>query len=251
MSPGFWARLTPMIQVTNLKKAFRTKLSGQGTIQSVLFPKYQSFQAVDDVSFGVAQGEILGLLGPNGAGKTTIIKILAGLLQPTSGSALIDGMPAERQRARIGLVLGSTMIYNRITGYENLEYYADLYGVDRVKERIGSLAESLGLTFRMGEYVEHYSTGMKAKLAYARALIADPDVLILDEPTLGLDIKVARDIRKAILNSGKTVLITTHCTEEAQELSDRVIILKNGRISKTMCDPQTAEIESGIINEDA
>ncbi len=238
-----------MIQIKNLTKIFKVKKRGHGIIGTLFLPRYASFKAVDNVSFDIEKGEIVGLLGPNGAGKTTIIKMLCGLLQPTSGSALINGRPAERQQKRIGLILGHTLIYHRMTGYDNLEYYAKLYGVKDINSKINRLCKELSIKKWLDEYVEHYSSGMKAKLALARALIHDPEILILDEPTLGLDVHISHEIRKKIPLLKKTVLLTTHYLEEAKALSDRIIILRKGRVKKEIKNPKTADLEREFINE--
>ena len=239
-----------MIEVKNLTKEFRVKKKGHGIFGNLFFPEYKIFKAVDNVSFNIEKGEILGLLGPNGAGKTTIIKMLCGLLQPTSGSALIEGKLAEKKQEKIGLVLGSTMIYHRMTGYDNLEYYANLYGIKSIGSRISKLCSQLGIKSWLDEYTEHYSSGMRAKLALARALIHNPDILILDEPTLGIDVGTSEDIRERIPKLKKTVLLTTHYIEEAKMLSDRIIILKKGEISKIIKNPKKADIKEEFINED-
>jgi len=238
-----------MIEVKNLTKVFQVKKKGHGIFGSLLYPKYKPFKAVDNVSFTVKKGEILGLLGPNGAGKTTIIKIISGLLQPTSGSAFIDGKLAENQQEKIGLVLGSTMIYNRITGYDNLEYYAKLYGIKNYDSRIKTLCKQLSIKNWLNEFVENYSNGMKMKLTLARALLHNPDVLLLDEPTLGLDIKISEEIRDKILALRKTILLTTHYIEETKKLSSRIIILKNGKIVNTIKNPKRIDIKGVILNE--
>jgi ABC-type multidrug transport system ATPase subunit len=239
-----------MIQINNLTKIFKVKKKGHGVVGNLFFPRYEIFKAVDDVSFNINKGEILGLLGPNGAGKTTIINILSGLLQPTSGSALINGKTAEKQQEKIGLVLGPTMIYNRITGYDNLNYYARLYGVKDIDSRIDELCKQLSIKSWLDEYVEHYSTGMKVKLTLARALVHDPEILILDEPTLGLDVRISNEIRKKLPTLNKTILLTTHYIEEAKMLSDRIIILKKGKIAKTIEDPKNTNIKEVFLNED-
>jgi len=237
-----------MIEIKNLTKLFKVKKKGHGIFGNILFPKYETFKAVDNVSFNIKKGAILGLLGPNGAGKTTIIKILCGLMQPTSGYALINGKPAEKQQKKIGLVLGPTMIYHRMTGYDNLEYYAKLYGVNDIDKKINELCDEFGIKNWLDEYVEHYSIGMKVKLTLIRALLHDPEILILDEPTLGLDIKTSEELRKKILNLNKTILLTTHYLEEAKKLSDKIIILKKGQISKIIEDPKNVNIKEVFLN---
>ncbi|MFH1836180.1 MAG: ABC transporter ATP-binding protein [Methanobacteriota archaeon] len=190
-------------------------------------------KAVDDVSLTLKEGEIFGLLGPNGAGKTTLMKMVCGLIQPTRGSILIDESPIERNLARVGLMLGSTIIYYRLSGYDNLEYFAKLYGVRNIEGRIAELSNFLGLDGFLNEYVEIYSEGMKTKLALARALIHDPDILLLDEPTLGLDPKISSQMREKVIElrgRGKTILLTTHYMDEAEFLCDRVGFLNKGSL---------------------
>ena len=177
-------------------------------------------QAVRGVSFEVADGEIFGLLGPNGAGKTTTIKMLITLLIPTSGSARVLGYDvvedAREVRKRIGYVFGGERgVYERLSGYDNLRYFAELYGVPPKiqKQRIDELLELVGLKGREHERTEGYSRGMKQRLHVARGLLHDPEVLFLDEPTIGLDPVGARELRSTIASltqAGKTILLTTH-----------------------------------------
>jgi len=223
-----------MIEAKNITKIFkvRNKIS---RFKDVFFPKHSTLKALDNVSLNIKKGEIFALLGPNGAGKTTLIRILSSLLQPTKGEVFIDNKTIDKSRGKIGLMLGSTMIYYRITGYDNLEYFAKLYNVKDYKGRINDLAAFLGLQDFLNECVERYSEGMKTKLALARALIHDPDILFLDEPTLGLDPNISVQIRNKLnrlRDKGKTIILTTHYMEEADYMSDRVGILNHGRLVK-------------------
>lgn len=196
--------------------------------------------AVGGVSFDIAQGEIFGLLGPNGAGKTTTIKMISTLLKPTSGRVLVAGKDAVRNPIQalrhLGTVLsGERSIYWKLTGRENLEYFAALNGLPlkTARERIDSLLERFSLTKRANENVEKYSTGMRQRICLAKALLAEPDVLMLDEPTAGLDPQSARNLRdliREIKAEGRTVLLTTHYMEEADQLCDRVAIIDHGQI---------------------
>ena len=240
-----------MISVEGLSKVFRVRRRGHGVLGSLFFPRFESFTAVDNVSFDVGEGEILGLLGPNGAGKTTIIKIICSLLEPTSGRVLVDGAPPGERKGEIGLVLGPAMVYRRMTGYDNLRYYGELYGVGNIDARIRELCGFLGISGWLDEYVEHYSSGMVSKLAVARALIHDPKVLVLDEPTLGLDVRMAEEIRGRILKLDKTILLTTHYMEEAKVLSDRVVLLNRGRVAKVIEDPKRVDIREEFLHESA
>jgi ABC-2 type transport system ATP-binding protein len=194
--------------------------------------------ALRGVSFEVEQGELFGLLGPNGAGKTTMIKVLTTLLLPTSGRARVLGFDVRRQarriRGRVGYVFGGDRgLYDRLSALDNLRYFADLYRVDpRVRRsRIDSLLEMVELKGRERERVETYSRGMKQRLHIARGLLHDPELLFLDEPTIGLDPLGARELRETIANlhrGGKTILLTTHYMYEADALCQRIAVIANG-----------------------
>jgi ABC-2 type transport system ATP-binding protein len=196
--------------------------------------------AVDDVSFEVQEGELFGLLGPNGAGKTTTIKMLTTLLIPTLGSASVKGFDvvtqAKEVRKRIGFIFGGERgLYWRLSGIDNLRYFASLYNIDYdvTKKRIPELLDMVGLNGRGEEKVQGYSRGMKQRLHVARTLLHDPDILFLDEPTLGLDPVGAREFRQVILDlqsEKKTILLTTHYMFEADALCDRIAIINHGSI---------------------
>jgi len=198
--------------------------------------------AVDRINFSIERSELFGLLGPNGAGKTTTVKMLATLLEPTSGTAVVEGFDVVREPRRVQEILnmvagGERMLYFRLTGSENLRYFSDLYGVPRTiaKKRINEILQMVGLAGRGEDYVEQYSKGMRQRLQIARGLINDPLVLLLDEPTIGLDPHIARDLRvfireELVRKGGRTVLLTTHYMYEAEELCDRVAIIDRGRI---------------------
>jgi ABC-2 type transport system ATP-binding protein len=214
-----------MIDIRGITKTYQIKKSN-----SRLALKERYVNVLDDIHLNIKKGELFVLLGENGAGKTTLIKIICGLIQPTKGSVFIDNRPPQEAEIRIGLMLGYTMIYYRMTGYDNLEYFAKLYKVENYKERIKELCDFLGLGDWIFEYVEHYSTGMKAKLSLARALIHNPDILLLDEPTSGLDPHIAIEVRNKIKGMGKTIILTTHYINEAECLSDRIGFLKKGKL---------------------
>ncbi len=196
--------------------------------------------ALDRVSFSVDRGSIFGLLGPNGAGKTTTVRILSTLLLPDSGDGYIDGFSVTREPDRVKRVLGVVLsvdkgFYGKLTGRENLVYYGMLYGLSRSDSvRVANdLLDLVGLSESRDRLYEEYSLGMKARLSIAKALIHDPDVVILDEPTLGLDPVSARKIRsviKDLSSRGKTVMVTTHNMWEAEVLCDRIAIISSGRI---------------------
>jgi ABC-2 type transport system ATP-binding protein len=210
---------------------------------------YNGLRALDNISFAVEPGEIFGFLGPNGAGKTTTIRILTGQLRPTSGKAQVMGCDVveERQRLKpqIGVVFEYQNLYERLSGRDNLLFTARLYGVE--KSRVDTVLARVGMTDRARDRVKKYSNGMKQRLLIARALLHQPKLLFLDEPTRGLDPNVARDIRAFVANlakEGVTVFLTTHYMEEADRLSDRVAIIDQGRII-VMGTPEQLKAEHG------
>jgi ABC-2 type transport system ATP-binding protein len=198
------------------------------------------FTAVNGVDLQIERGEIFGLLGPNGAGKSTTIRMLCTLLEPTSGTAQVNGFDVVKQandvRRSLGTVLaGERSIYWKLTGRENLEYFAALYHIPPTvaKKRVEELIERMEIKDRANELVEKYSTGMRQRIAIAKALLARPPILLLDEPTLGLDPQAARRVRELIAElkqEGHTVLLTTHYMEEADQLSDRIGIIDTGKV---------------------
>ncbi len=198
------------------------------------------FTAVNGVDLEIHRGEIFGLLGPNGAGKSTTIRMLCTLLEPTSGTARVNGFDVVKQanevRRNLGTLLaGERSIYWKLSGRENLEYFAALYHIPPAvaKKRINELIERMEIKDRAGELVEKYSTGMRQRIAIAKALLARPPILLLDEPTLGLDPQAARRLRELIAElkqEGHTILLTTHYMEEADLLSDRIGIIDQGKV---------------------
>jgi ABC-2 type transport system ATP-binding protein len=221
------------IEAIDLVRTYRTHTG-------VIRRRRLDVEAVRGVSFEVRPGELFGLLGPNGAGKTTTIKMLITLLLPTSGTARVMGHDVVREttevRRRIGYVFGGDRgLYDRVSGLDNLRYFAELYGVDPALQssRIGALLEMVGLTGREKEKVEGYSRGMRQRLHIARGLLHDPEVVFLDEPSIGLDPIGARELRQTVqslVDAGKTVLLTTHYMFEADALCDRIAVINAGRI---------------------
>lgn len=210
---------------------------------------YGEVHAVDGISFDVAPGEVFGLLGHNGAGKTTTIRMLTGRTRPTGGSARIAGFDIVSQRTEIkpiiNLVFEEQNLYDRLTGRDNLEVFADLYGAPR--KRVDELLETVNLVDAAKRRVKTYSTGMKQRLLIARALINQPRLLFLDEPTRGLDPASARDLRNLVQRlsaGGTTVFLTTHYMEEADELCDRVAFLSAGKIV-ALDTPQELKLQYG------
>lgn len=221
------------IDVQGLRRIYRARLGVFGR-------KVKEVLAVDGVTFGVAQGELFGLLGPNGAGKTTTVKMLTTLLIPTAGEAHVLGFDvvgeADQVRRRIGFVFGGERgLYWRLSGYDNLVYFANLYHVpsEVQKRRIPYLLDLVGLGGRGEEKIEGYSRGMKQRLHIARALLHDPELLFLDEPTIGLDPVGARELRNTIRDlqsEQKTILLTTHYMFEADVLCQRIAVINQGQI---------------------
>lgn len=198
--------------------------------------RYGDKLAVDDISFSVAAGEILGFLGPNGAGKTTTVKMLTGQMRPAGGKAYILGMDVarnvEKVQAQMGVCFEVTNLYEQMTGTENLRLFARLFGVKPFDSE--ALLGRVGLAGKGKDRVETYSKGMKQRLMVARAVLNRPQVLFLDEPTAGLDPTSAEAIRNLILEErkrGATVLLTTHDMMEADKLSDRVAFVNQGKIA--------------------
>ncbi|MGA3405499.1 MAG: ATP-binding cassette domain-containing protein [Candidatus Bathyarchaeia archaeon] len=222
------------VEVKTLSKRFETK---EGPI---LRKKRKSLVAVDGISFSVPKGKIFGLLGPNGAGKTTIIKMLCTLITPSSGDASINGhsVVKEPQKVResLGVMLtGERTLYWKLTGRENLEYFAALYHLQPsdTKKRISYLLQLIGLADREDTVVENYSTGMRIRLSFAKALLNEAPVLLFDEPTASLDPQTSRLLRDIIRNlkkEGHAIILTTHNMDEADILSDRVAIIDHGKI---------------------
>jgi ABC-2 type transport system ATP-binding protein len=234
------------IEAQELRRTYKTHT---GTVRRRL----KEVEAVRGVNFAIEEGELFGLLGPNGAGKTTTIKMLITLLLPTSGSARVLGLDvvknAQEVRRRIGYVFGGERgVYERLSGYDNLRYFAELYGVPPKvqKPRIEELLELVGLKGREHERAEGYSRGMKQRLHVARGLLHDPEVLFLDEPTIGLDPVGARELRSTIASltaGGKTVLLTTHYMFEADALCDRIAVISKGKI---VAEGTPADLKRGV-----
>lgn len=227
------------VEINGLRKTFRTrKRAGKAFWKPY---RSENLEAIAGVDLSIPPGEFFGLLGPNGAGKTTTIRMLCTLLEPTAGEVRVNGFDvckeADQVRASIGVLLhGERSTYWKLTAKENLEYFAALYHIPpRVaRSRIAELLELVELSDRADEFVERYSSGMKQRLALAKALLNNPPLLMLDEPTVGLDPQSARNIREFIARQcreeGKTVILTTHYMEEADQLCQRVGIIDHGRI---------------------
>ena len=209
--------------------------------------------AVDDLTLSVFPGEIYGLLGPNGAGKTTALRMLAGLLQPSSGQALVLGLEAASLSAkqRMGFLSGSTGLYGRLTPRETLQYFGRIYRLSEgdLHSRIATLAGLLGFADLLDRRCENLSSGEKQRVSLARAVLHDPPVLILDEPTSGLDVLASRSLRDFVGSErarGKAVLFSTHYLAEAELLCDRIGLLFRGRLLREGT-PASIRAECGAV----
>jgi ABC-2 type transport system ATP-binding protein len=210
-------------------------MNGKAIVTQDLVRRYNGLVALAGISFDVEPAEIFGFLGPNGAGKTTTIKILTGQLRPSAGRAWVVGCDVVTERAalkpQIGVVFEYQNLYQRLSARDNLNFAASLYGAP--KSRVDEVLEQIGLRERANESLKGYSNGMKQRLLIGRALIHEPKLLFLDEPTRGLDPGMARGIRQMVADlarQGVTVFLTTHYMEEADQLCNRVAILDRGRI---------------------
>jgi sodium transport system ATP-binding protein len=226
-----------MIEVVGLSKTFRDSAG-------------RPIKAVDGVSFSAGPGEILGLLGPNGAGKTTTLRILCTLLKPTAGTARIAGYDVVTRpglvRQHVGFLSATTGVYDRMTAREMVEYYGRLNGLagERLELRIKELFDALGMHDIRDVRGAKMSTGQKQKVSIARALVHDPPVLILDEPTNGLDVLVQRSVLqqvRALRDRGKCIVYSTHIFREVEKLCDRVAIIHRGKVLDSGTLPELRE----------
>jgi ABC-2 type transport system ATP-binding protein len=214
-----------VIETFDLTKAYKLKTGGK-------------ILALDNINISINEGEIFGLLGPNGAGKTTLVSILSTLLQPTSGYAEIYGLDiskhgnAKKIKHKIGLMLGAEMVYFRMTGIDNLKFFSRLYRIKNSSQKIKDITTNLGIYNKLGEYVSSYSRGQKLRIALARVLLIEPEILFLDEPLLGLDPKTTRDLISILLKLNKTILLTSHQMHIVEQLCERIAFLNNGKVIK-------------------
>lgn len=236
--------MTPSIQADHITKDFH------GT------------KAVNNISFEISNSEIFGFLGPNGAGKTTTLRMIATLLTPTSGKMTVQGLntvsQSEEIRKKIGVLTTDIGVYDRLTGRENLDYFGKLYGMSEqtITKRIDDLGKSLEMEWFLDRPSGEYSTGMKQKIAIARSVIHDPEILIFDEPTTGLDVLASQTVLNFMTNArsqGKTVIFSTHQMFDAQRLCDRVAIFNEGEIliietvKEVMHKTETKDLEEAFL----
>lgn len=223
---------TDIVTVTNLSK------------------RYGDFTAVNDISFSICRGEIFGFLGPNGAGKTTTINMMIGLAKPSGGSIFIDGIDAvknvKKVQSIIGIVPDESNLYDEMDGFDNLCFCGSLYGMRKNtrEKKARELLEQFDLTKAGKRSFKAYSKGMRRKLTIAAGIIHEPEILFLDEPTTGIDVESARQIRQLLLNlkqSGTTVFITTHYIEDAERICDRIAFIVDGNIAANGTVPELME----------
>jgi ABC-2 type transport system ATP-binding protein len=218
-----------------------------------MYDKYH--KALNNLSFSIEPGEILGLLGPNGAGKSTTVKMITGILKPSSGSIRVAGMEVSENLSKVRTLIGfmpqETALYNDLTGQEALEYHAHLYGVPKsdVDERITRMLNLAGLVERKDDLIRTYSGGMMRRLALVRAILHDSQLLILDEMSLGVDVQsrnlIWNQVRK-LKSEGRTILFCTNYMDEAEALADRVVIIDKGSI---VAEGQPASLKREFVGE--
>lgn len=205
-----------------------------------LYKSFGKVEAVKGISFEVRDGEITGLLGPNGAGKTTTLRMLYSLLPPDRGEIRIDGLDPTRDamaiKRTLGVVPDSRGLYTRMSARENIVYYGELHGMSRgdIKQRINELVDTLDMSDFLDRRTEGFSQGQRVKVAIARAMIHNPQTVLLDEPSNGLDVMSTRALRRYILdlkNAGHSVILSTHIMQEVAALCDRIVIIANGQIA--------------------
>ena len=199
--------------------------------------RFGRIAALDSVTLRIKKGEIFGLVGPNGAGKTTLVRILCTALKPDTGVVRLDGKDIRENpvevRGSIGYLPEEPNLYERLTPKKFLSFFAELYGLDRINERVDEVLESMKLIQRKEDKISTFSKGMRHRLSLGRAILHDPKILVLDEPTMGLDPAVAADIRDMVarMKGEKTVILCTHYMDEAESLCGRMAILNRGKIS--------------------
>ena len=232
----------PIIETINLSKVYRLKGKSEG------------MRALNDINIQINKGEIFGLLGPNGAGKTTFIQILTTILQPTSGYATIDGYNIQKYpkqaKSRIALMLDRHMLYYRMTAYDNLKFFCKIYKVPDYKEKIIKITKEFELENWLNQYIENFSTGMVMKIALCRTLLLEREILFLDEPTLGLDVKSIKFVVEKLKNLNKTIFITSHDMNFIDKLCDRIAYINKGNIVKMGSKRDIKKIELNEVKID-
>ncbi len=221
---------------------------------------FAEVEALQDISLEIYSGEIVGLVGSNGAGKTTLLRLMAGVYKPSSGTVVLsNGEPVVNMRHELGVVPESTGLYSRLTAWENIRYHSRMHGVkDSIAwARTEKFAQHLDMKDNLGRHTKGFSRGMKQKTALLRALAHGPNILLLDEPTAGLDITSARTVRalvRQLRDEGGTVIYSTHQLAEAQQVCDRIVIIHNGEIradgspQQLLDDTETESLEDAYVS---
>ncbi len=231
--------MTHVIEVLNVHKYYRKQANDfLNSLKLFFFPEYKP--VLENITFKVKRGKIFGLLGPNGAGKTTLLKIITGLLRPDKGKVYIFGKSIPENFSKISrkinAVFARANLWWELTGKENLMVYGKLYDVKNLEKKVEKLLDFFDLKDKANKYTDLYSTGEIMRLCLAKALINEPEILILDEPTIGLDPNIALKVREFLKDLNKkertTILLSTHYMEEADILCDRIALMDNGRIIK-------------------
>ena len=213
-------------------------------------------EALTHVDLDINAGQVIGLVGGNGAGKTTLLRLMAGVMEPTNGSVLFGTEPVSTMRAKLGVVPESTGLYSRLTAWENIRYHSRMYGIsDEIAwNRVSHFANRLEITDSLSRHTKGFSRGMRQKTALLRALAHGPDILLLDEPTAGLDVTSARTVRSLVgqlRDEGGTVIYSTHHLAEAQQVCDRIIIVHNGTIRADGSPSELLEMTGDTTLENA
>ena len=217
---------------------------------------FKEVEALTHVDLEIKSGQVIGLVGGNGAGKTTLLRLMAGVMEPSKGSVLFKGERVSSMRSKLGVVPESTGLYSRLTAWENIRYHSRIYGVDDqvAWNRVSHFAKQLDLTDSLSRHTKGFSRGMRQKTALLRALAHGPDILLLDEPTAGLDVTSARTVRKLVgqlRDEGGTVIYSTHHLAEAQQVCDRIVIVHNGTIRADGAPQELLELTNKDTLEEA
>ena len=218
--------------------------------------RFGEVEALTHVDLDINAGQVIGLVGGYGAGKTTLLRLMAGVMEPTNGSILFGTEPVSTMRAKLGVVPESTGLYSRLTAWENIRYHSRMYGIsDEVAwNRVSHFADRLEITDSLSRHTKGFSRGMRQKTALLRALAHGPDILLLDEPTAGLDVTSARTVRSLVgqlRDEGGTVIYSTHHLVEAQQVCDRIIIVHNGTIRADGSPSELLEMTGDTTLENA
>ena len=229
-----------------------------GTLLSLtgVAKSFGDVDALTHVDLEINSGQVIGLVGGNGAGKTTLLRLMAGVMEPTKGMILFGDQPVSQMRTKLGVVPESTGLYSRLTAWENIRYHSRMYGIDDdvAWNRVSHFANKLDITDALSRHTKGFSRGMRQKTALLRALAHGPDILLLDEPTAGLDVTSARTVRGLVgqlRDEGGTVIYSTHHLAEAQQVCDRIIIVHNGTIRADGTPEHLLEITGDATLEDA